>query len=72
MLFKKIEEAYDLISTSPAKSSLSVKPFEDSILQEITDIENLDPVTDSVSIMQSIEMIISLATKRNSKLRLEN
>jgi len=71
-LAKKIEEAYDLISTSPAKSSPSVKAFEDSVLQEISDIENLDPVAESVAMMKSIEMIISLATKRNSKLRTEN
>ena len=71
-LAKRIEEAYDLISSSPAKSSPSVKAFEESVLQEITDIEDLDPVADSVAMMKSIEMIISLATKRNSKLRTEN
>lgn len=71
-LSKKINEAYDLISSSPAKSSPSVKAFEDSIIQEITDIEKLDPIIDSVAIMQSIELIISLATKRNNKLYNEN
>lgn len=71
-LAKKIEEAYDLISSSPAKSSPSVKTFEESVLQEITDIEDLDPVADCVAMMKSVEMIISLATKRNSKLRTEN
>lgn len=71
-LAKKIEEAYDLISTSPSKSSPAVKSFEDSIVQEISDIEDSDPSTDSVEMMKSVEMIISLATKRNSKLRLEN
>lgn len=71
-LAKKIEEAYDLISSSPAKSSPSVKAFEKSVLQEITDMEELDSVADSVSMMKSVEMIISLVTKRNSKLRTEN
>ena len=71
-LAKKIEEAYDLISTSPSKSSPAVKPLEDSIIQGIADIEGSDSSTDTVAMMQSIEMIISLATKRNSKLRLEN
>ena len=71
-LAKKIEEAYDLISTSPSKSSPAVKPLEDSIIQGIADIEGGDSSTDTVAMMQSIEMIISLATKRNSKLRLEN
>ena len=71
-LVKKIEEAYDLISTSPSKTSPAVKPLEDSIIQEIADIEESDPSTDTVAMMQSVEMIISLATKRNSKLRLEN
>lgn len=68
-LSKKIEEAYDLISSSPVKSSPAVKAFEDSILQEVSDVLNLDPVTDSVSILQSVDMIISLANKRNSKLK---
>jgi len=71
-LVKKIEEAYDLISTSPSKTSPAVKPLEDSIIQEIADIEESDPSTDTVAMMQSVERIISLATKRNSKLRLEN
>lgn len=71
-LSKKIEEAYDLISSSPVKSSPAVKAFEDSILQEVSDVLNLDPVTDSVSILQSVDMIISLANKRNSKLKEEN
>jgi Na+/melibiose symporter-like transporter len=71
-LSKKINDAYDLISSSPVNSNSSVKAFENSILQEISDVENLDPITDSVAIMQSIELIISLANKRNSKLRAEN
>lgn len=70
-LSKKIEEAYDLISTSPSKSSPSVKSLEDSIFHILSDIEVLNPIKDGDSIMQSIERIISLATKRNSILRTE-
>lgn len=71
-LSKKIEEAYDLISTSPAKSSTNVKSLEDSIIQEINDLGNLDPNTQTVEMLKSVEMIISMAAKRNAKLQLEN
>lgn len=71
-LRKKIEEAYDLISTSPAKSSGSVKSFEESILEEVADLEAMDASSEAVKMMQSVELIISLAQKRNTKLNLEN
>lgn len=71
-LSKKIEEAYDLISTSPAKSSINVKSLEDSIIQEINDLTDLDPDTQTVEMLKSVEMIISMATKRNTRLQLEN
>ena len=71
-LAKKIEEAYDLISTSPAKSSPAVKIMEENIIQEISDLSNLDPNTETIEMMKSVEMIISMATKRNLKLQLEN
>lgn len=71
-LSKKIEEAYDLISTSPAKSSPNVKSLEESIIQEISDLMDFDPNTQTVEMLKSVEMIISMATKRNTKLQLEN
>ena len=36
---KRIETAYDLIATSPANSSPSVKSLEESIIQEIADLD---------------------------------
>lgn len=71
-LAKKIEAAYDLISTSPAKSSPSVKSMEDSIMQEISDLIMLDQDTDEAAMLKSAELIISMASKRNAKLQLEN
>lgn len=71
-LAKKIEEAYDLISTSPAKSSPSVKSMEDSIMQEIADLIMLDQDADEAAMLKSAELIISMASKRNAKLQLEN
>jgi anion-transporting ArsA/GET3 family ATPase len=67
-----LEEAYDLISTSPAKSAQSVRSLEENIIQEIRYLINLDPNTDAAEMLKSIEMIISKATKRNIKLQLEN
>lgn len=71
-LSRKIEEAYDLISASPAKSSPNVKSLEESIIQEINDLTDLNPDTQTVEMLKSVELIISMATKRNSKLQLEN
>lgn len=71
-LSKKLLDAYELISTSPAKSSPVVKSMEDNIMQEISDLESMDSSTESVAMMQSVEMIISLANKRNTKLQIEN
>lgn len=71
-LQKKIGEAYDLISTSPAKSSPSVQALECSIMDEVADLEKMNPDTDAVNMMRSVEMIVSLAEKRNTKLGLEN
>lgn len=71
-LRKKIEEAFDLISTSPAKSSPNVKSLEENIIQEINDLSNFDPEKETAEMFKSVEMIISMATKRNTKLQLEN
>lgn len=69
---KRIEAAYDLISTSPANSSPGVKYLEESIIQEIADLVEMNPSSDKERIISSIDVIISMATKRNAKLQLEN
>lgn len=69
---KRIETAYDLIATSPANSSPSVKSLEESIIQEIADLVEMDPSSDIERIESSINIIISMANKRNAKLQLEN
>lgn len=71
-LCRKIEEAYELISTSPAKSHVSVKSLEESIIQEIADLAKFDPSSETIEMLKSVEMIISMATKRNTKLQLVN
>lgn len=69
---KRIESAYDLISTSPANSSPSVRSLEESIIQEIADLVEMNPNSDQERIKSAIDVIISMATKRNAKLQLEN
>lgn len=71
-LSRKIQEAYDLVSTSPAKSSAGVRSLEDSILQEIVDLSEMDPSRDAIDMMKSAELIVSMAQKRNAKLQLDN
>ena len=71
-VIKHIQTAYDLISTSPANSSPSVKSLEDSIIQEIADLVDMNPISDSERINSSIDVIIAMATKRNVKLQLES
>ena len=69
---KRIQAAYDLISTSPANSSPSVKSLEESIIQEIADLVDMNPISDLERINSTIDVIIAMATKRNAKLQLEN
>lgn len=69
---KRIESAYDLISASPANSSPSVRSLEESIIQEIADLVEMNPNSDQERIKSAIDVIISMATKRNAKLQLEN
>ena len=67
----KVQEAYDLISSSPVHSSPSVQSIEASVMQEIADIDGMD-ASEHEAISKSLDLVISLASKRNLKLQTEN
>lgn len=71
-LKKKLEEALDLISSSPIKSNLRVKLLEETIIQQIGEMVTLDPTINSAELIQLADIIISLTTQRNTKLQLGN
>lgn len=71
-LEKKIGEAYDLISSSPAKSNSTVKELEEAIFREVLYIENCDLSTNSLKVVEALETIISLANQRNNILLLKS
>ena len=69
-LYKKIEEVYDLINTSPVKSHESVKDLERQVMDKINLLDGAVRRNDKELISMYVEAIHTLANERNRKLKL--
>lgn len=69
---KELEKVYDLLHSSPGRSSIAVKPIEDAIRNKITDLENAVSNNRTEAISYISNEIIALAEERNRRLKLAN
>ena len=65
---KKLEEAYDLLHSSPTKSSPSVRYLEDSIEEAIEALEQAVCSKDESAILAQAQEVIALGEERNRNL----
>lgn len=69
---KEIEKAYDLLHSSPTKSTSTVRYLESSIISQISDLEDAVQSGETDLIIATAGEIISTMEERNRKLRLSN
>ena len=69
---KEIEKAYDLLHSSPTKSSGLVKNLEMQIVDKISELESAVSAHNEAQIITCASEIIALGEERNRKLRLSN
>ena len=67
-LLKKVNKAYDIVSTSPVHSDESVKSIENEVLAIIDEMSVLF-LTDKNNTYNMVDKVIYLANKRNTILR---
>ncbi|MCM1190310.1 MAG: hypothetical protein NC541_13570 [bacterium] len=67
---KALEKTYDLLHSSPTKSTAAVRSLETQIVNTITQLEEAVSGSDTGSIITLSNEIISLAEERNRKLRI--
>ena len=72
LLQKKIENAFDLIQSSPAKSHIAVIDIEKEVIVLIATLEEAVNTSDLNSVATLSDEILKLAEKRNSKLEFLN
>lgn len=66
---KEIEKAYDLLHSSPSKSSNTVAPLESAILRTVYELENAISSDDDTTVISKSREIMSLAETRNDELK---
>lgn len=66
---KAIEKLYDLIHSSPSKSSAKVKEIEDEILRKISNIGYYVDTKDEDAILNEVKATTLLVEKRNVELK---
>ena len=71
-LYRQVEKAYDLIQSSPVKSSHSVHSIESQVICEIDNLGSAVRYGDNAAISAATDKIIRLANERNRVLRLQN
>lgn len=69
---KEIEKAYDLLHSSPSKSTSVVKAIEQQITNKVTDLEDAVTADDATMIITIAGEIVALTEERNRKLRISN
>ena len=69
---KEIERAYDLLHSSPTKSTSTVRYLESSVMSQISDLEDAVQSGETDLIIATAGEIISTMGERNRKLRLSN
>jgi hypothetical protein len=68
---KKVERLYDLIHSSPVKSSGNVRSLEEQIIREIKWLNNIGQ-NETEQIAATADKIYQLAEERNRKLKISN
>lgn len=71
-MYRKVEQAYDLIQSSPVKSHPSVYAIEGQVINEIDNLSFAVHNGDASAITTSAEKVVKLANERNRLLRLAN
>lgn len=66
---KTIEQAYDLIHSSPSKSCVSAQAIENDVMNKIGELESAVSSGDKNQIIKTVEEVISLMEERNRKVR---
>jgi hypothetical protein len=66
---KKVEQVYDLIHSSPAKSNTDVHPLEQQAISEIDRLESAVNQNDTEKIVSIADKIFHLAEERNRQLK---
>jgi hypothetical protein len=69
---RKVEKAYDLIHSSPVKSSSNVKSIEQDVISEIDNLEKAFQRNNFDNIQLIVDKICNLANERNRQLKLLN
>lgn len=69
---KEIERAYDLLHSSPTKSTSTVRYLESAVMNQISDLEEAVQAGETDLIIATAGEIISTMEERNRKLRLSN
>ena len=69
---KEIERVYDLLHSSPVKTTDAVRTIEDSIIDKVTELENMISVQDGTVIIAITNELIYLIEERNRKIRMSN
>ena len=67
---KEMERVYDLLHSSPSKSSMTVKNEEAEIVDKIANLEGAVASNSASDIIAISNEIISLVEERNRKLRI--
>lgn len=69
---KAIEKLYDLIHSSPSKSSANVKEIEDDILRKISKIGYYIEVKNEEAVLNEVKATTLLVEKRNVELKMQD
>lgn len=69
---KEIEKVYDLLHSSPSKSTSIVKALEQQITNKVTDLEGAVTADDATMIITIAGEIAVLTEERNRKLKISN
>lgn len=69
---RKIEKAYDLIRTSPSKSTTAVGEIEQGVVSSIDELERAIAISDTSSVDAIADRVILLSEERNRILKSHN
>lgn len=66
---KEIEKAYDILHSSPSRSTATVKLIEEGIMNKIAELERVVAADETAAIMTIAGEIVAMTEERNRKLR---
>ena len=69
---KEIERAYDLLHSSPSRSTATIKLLEEEIKNKVTDLENAVTANETAAIITIAGEIVAKTEERNRKLKMAN